>query len=334
MSQRLPLLAAMTVGLLSAVSAVHAHHSTAFYTNETLELQGELVDIQWQNPHIKFALKTVSAAGVETVWRLEASSIFLRQQDGVTRDLFRVGDRVKVFGRRSQRDATALLATNMLLPDGREAPLWPQAQPRFVTAERMIKGSTGATIDTAKEKRGIFRVWLPPLPGSLASLPFKNAAIAARSNFDLVAFARRCEPEGMPRIMHTNAFPREFIDRGTEIVLRTDLFDTERTIHMDRSGPPPGEPPSRLGYSVGAWEGDALVVRTTLVNWAYFDGIGTPQSDKVAITERFTLSEDQGRLDIEMTVVDAGTFTAPAVIKGQWQPFSGSVQRYDCKAER
>jgi hypothetical protein len=155
-----------------------------------------------------------------------------------------------------------------------------------------------------------------------------------RKSFDLFAFSRRCEPEGMPRIMHTNVFPRELIDRGSEIVLRTELFDTQRTIHMDRSAPPPGEQPSRLGYSVGAWEGGQLVVKTTLVNWPYFDAIGTPQSDTVEITERFAVSEDQSRLNFEMTVVDPATFKAPAAIRIQWAPFAGSIQRYDCQAER
>lgn len=321
---------------LAAASALPqvllAHHSVALYSTETIELDGQLVGIAWQNPHIEFTLKVAAAGGADELWRLESSSIFLRERDGVTKELFHLGDVVKVAGRPSRRDALTLLATNMLLPDGREAPLWPQAGARFVAADQLIRGDT-RSVDAAAENRGLFRVWLPPIPASLARLPYTAAAVEARRTFDLGAFAARCEPEGMPRIMHTNAFPRELIDRGSTIELRTELFDTVRTIHMDRSEPPAGEAPSRLGYSVGVRDGNRLVIRTTLVDWPYFDGIGTPQSRDVNITERLTLSPDQSRVDYEMMVVDATTFTATAVIEQQWQAFAAEIQRYDCQAK-
>src|SRR6187549_1453523 len=106
-----------------------AHHSVAFYSTEKIELGGEITKIDWKNPHIQFELRTLEGDGAEKMWRLESSSIFLREKDGVTRDLFRVGDKVRVAGRTSSHDAAALLVTNMLLPDGREAPLWPNTTP-------------------------------------------------------------------------------------------------------------------------------------------------------------------------------------------------------------
>jgi hypothetical protein len=317
------------IGALAPASS-QAHHSIAIYSTDTIELAGKLAAIEWQNPHIRFTLQARDAEGSEQLWHLESSSIFLRERDGVTRDLFRVGDTVRVAGRPSRRDALTLLVTNMLLPDGREAPLWPQATARFVAPERMIQGVSRA-VNAAAENRGLFRVWLPPIQSSRADLPFKNAAIDARRGFDIGAFAQRCEPEGMPRIMHTNVFPRELVDRGDTIELKTELFDTVRIIHMDRAEPPPGEPRSRLGYSVGSWDGRTLVVRTTHVDWPYFDNIGTPQSELVEITERFALSADQSRIDYEMSVIDAATFESPAVIGSQWQAFAGEVQRYDCR---
>jgi hypothetical protein len=43
--------------------------------------------------------------------------------------------------------------------------------------------------------------------------------------------------------------------------------------------------------------------------------LGTPQSADVRIVERFALSANQSRLDVETTVVDPATFTAPVVLK-------------------
>jgi hypothetical protein len=310
-----------------------AHHSVAFYSNEIHEIEGELMEVVWQNPHVRFTVRSTAGSDAGKLWLVESSSIFLRQRDGVTRDLFRTGDRVKVAGRRSPRDDSALLGLNMLLPDGREALLWPEQPARFAAADRLIRGSEQAA-DAAAENKGIFRVWLPPVgqASPYAGLPFRDTAIAARRSFDILAFAQSCEPEGMPRIA-VSIFPYEFVDRGREILLRTELYDTERTIHLDRAAPPAGQPHSKLGYSVGEWRDGDLIVTTTLVNWRYFDNVGTPQSADVRIVERFALSADQSRLDVEMTVVDAATFTAPAVLKTYWQAYAGDINRYDCQAD-
>ena len=325
-SPRKPWLATI-LALCSPLTAL-AHHSVAFYSTEKIELAGEITQIDWKNPHIQFALRTVEGSGAAKTWRLESSSIFLREKDGVTRDLFRVGDKVRVAGRTSTHDAAALLVTNMLLPDGREAPLWPNQTPYFVTADKWIT-TKPQLVDAAAENRGLFRVWRPN-EGSLANLPYTDTAVAARKSFDLLSAAARCGPEGMPRIMIT-LFPYEFVDRGNEILVRAQLYDTERIIHMDQTAPPPGEPHSVLGYSVGAWRDGSLVINTSLVNWPYFDQIGTPLSEDVQIEERYKVSEDQSRLDVEITTTDASTFKSPAVFKNYWFAYGDTIQRYDCR---
>ncbi len=86
-----------------------------------------------------------------------------------------------------------------------------------------------------------------------------------------------------------------------------------------------------MGYSIGRWEDDTLVVTTTNVNWPYFDNIGTPQSEAVHIVERFALSADQARLDYELTVTDPMTFTEPAAYERYWLALGESVQPFDCQ---
>jgi hypothetical protein len=130
------LLAGACTLLLPSLSP--AHHSVAFYSADAIELVGEITNVGWQNPHIQFGFR--DAAG--NSWKLGSSAIFLRERDGVTRDMFHVGDDVKVFGRISSHDAAALLVTNMLLPDGREAPLWPGSPPHFVSADKTTSSGT------------------------------------------------------------------------------------------------------------------------------------------------------------------------------------------------
>jgi len=58
----------------------------------------------------------------------------------------------------------------------------------------------------------------------------------------------------------------ELVELTDAIELRNEEFDVVRTIHMDLTAVPDGKPFSQLGYSIGRWEGDTLVVNTTRIN--------------------------------------------------------------------
>ena len=134
----------------------------------------------------------------------------------------------------------------------------------------------------------------------------------------------------MPRPMF-NPHPFEFIDKGGYYTLLGEEFDIVRTIHMSDAEDPQDQPPTRLGYSVGRWEDSALVVVTTRINWLYFDGIGTPQSEAVELLERLTLSEDQSRLDYHLTITDPATFTGPATLETYWLALGEAIEPYECQ---
>ena len=330
---------AMAAALFSWPVVASAHHSIAGYVDEIAEAEGEIVGLVWRNPHIRFALKTMNTDGQEEVRIMHGNSIYNLQRQGVTQDLFTIGEHVRVAGRRSSRDELDFLATNILFADGREVLLW-GTQPRWaeeILGDRDLLAERGLNGDLSSDGEGIFRVWSVPRGSArrvVAHLPFRESALAARQSWDMFDnFATRCEPEGMPRIM-VNPHPFEFIDRGDQITLRTELYDIERTIHLNRSGPPPNEPASRLGYSAGEWQDGTLVVRTSRINWPFFDTIGTLQSDAVEILERFTVSNDQSRLDFHITVTDPQTFTEPATIEGHWQALGDSIRVYDCQTDR
>ncbi len=299
-----------------------AHHSTAYFSDEIRELEGVLTEVQWRNPHIALTIDVTNAQGEVEAWRLEANSIYNLLRSGVTEDDFRIGDRLEVTGRMSKRQERVLLTNAVITSSGESLIVWNN------------RGDAGEPElpDTVAENKGIFRVWSVPRPsGRSLHYPFSKVAIAARESWDMLDnFAIRCEPEGMPRIM-VNPHPFEFTDHGDEISLRTELYDIVRTIHMDGSAPGPAQPLSHLGYSVGVWDGDALVVTSTHINWPYFDNIGTPQSEDVEIVERYTLSQDQRRLNYFITITDPGTFTEPATIDGHWLALGETLPVYDCQ---
>jgi hypothetical protein len=113
--------------------------------------------------------------------------------------------------------------------------------------------------------------------------------------------------------------------------VRAELYDTERIVHMDHATPPAGQSHSVLGYSVGEWRDDTLVIKTSLIDWPYFDQIGTPLSDGVEVEERYKVSDDQTRLDVEITVTDRTTFESPAIVRNSWFAYGDTIRRYDCQ---
>ena len=134
----------------------------------------------------------------------------------------------------------------------------------------------------------------------------------------------------MPTIME-QPYPMDFVQQGENIVLRTEEYDIGRTIHMDADESPVDQPRSPLGYSVGRWEGDTLVVTTTRLNWPYFDQTGIPRSVDSELVERFIPTEDGSRLDYELTVTDPVNFTEPVTEEKYWLYLPGEVVLpFDC----
>lgn len=69
--------------------------------------------------------------------------------------------------------------------------------------------------------------------------------------------------------------------------------------------------PTWMGYSVGHWEGDTLVVESNGYNdrtWLSREGL--PHTDQLKMTERYT-RQDFGHMTLEVRYEDPGTFTQP-----------------------
>jgi len=341
------------VVLLSLPTTTLAHHSFfATFDPETIsEFEGEITQIQWRNPHVLFAMRTTGADGQEELWELETNSVSVLRHTDISSDVVQVGDRVRVAGHPAIRDENQLFLTNMLLPDGQEVlfnlhfspPRWPNQSDRAIGESSDYWVAEAG--DASEPSRGIFRVWSHAtspmlLPETidpnfdLYSYPLTDAARATVASFDpLDSPIANCTPKGMPTIME-QPYPMEISELGGDIFLHTEEYDLERRIHMNADTNPAQIPASPLGYSVGRWEGDSLVVNTTQVNWPHFDTVGIPLSDAVELVERFTPSEDGSRLDYSITVTDPATFTEPVVLEKYWLYVPGvEVEPFDCVAE-
>lgn len=328
-----------SLSLLVAGSAVFAHHSSRgiYDTDAVTEVEGVVEQVTWANPHVRFKVRGRSDTGRDASWDIEGASVAFMERNGITREVLRVGDRVKVAGSPSVRNLPAMYGTNILLPDGREVFTLPRAQARWSneTVDLAAYTFSAAEIEEARRSaHGIFRVWSRPSGGLWnESYPLTQAAAAKRAQWDVANSPYVSCVKGMPSIME-QPYPMQFVERDGDIELHIEEYDVVRKIEMDRNASVAGLPPATWGHSVGRWDGETLVVTTTGVSWEYFDQTGIPLTTEAVFVERFTPSADGARLDYEVTVSDPQVFTEPVVLDRYWTWNPGErVKPFNCVSQ-
>jgi hypothetical protein len=95
----------------------------------------------------------------------------------------------------------------------------------------------------------------------------------------------------------------------TIAVLNGDL--TYRQIFLDGRALEPDPLPIWMGYSVGHWDKDTLVVESNGYNdKTWLHGEGLPHTEKLRTTERYRRI-DFGHMEVDVTYDDPGTFDTP-----------------------
>jgi hypothetical protein len=124
----------------------------------------------------------------------------------------------------------------------------------------------------------------------------------------------RCLLPGVPMISSFPA-PWKVMQSPGLIAILYENSSTYRQIFMDGRVLSKDANPNFMGYSVGRWEGDALVVETTGFNdKTWLDLSGHPHSDALRVVERFR-RRDIGHMEIEITIDDAKAYTKPWTVK-------------------
>ncbi len=123
----------------------------------------------------------------------------------------------------------------------------------------------------------------------------------------------QCLPGGIPLALLVMTF--KIIQTPQEIVMLSEIADPPRQVHTDGRPLPENPDPTWMGYSVGHWEGDTLVVDTIGLNdRPWLDAFGHPRSESMHITERYR-RRDFGHMDLEITFNDPKYYTRPFAIK-------------------
>jgi hypothetical protein len=187
------------IARLAVTLPVRAHHSSAefYFMHASMEIEGMLLEVAWQNPHVQLTFKSADGNGHVVVWDIETNSVSSLSRSDVKRDDFKVGETVKTFGAPSRLSANRFFAKNVVRANGKTLMLFSKPS-----------GLQTASTDNGADAT-IFHVWV-------LEVGFQNVVRLWKKDYPLTKAARKtlnawnpvtdtvthgCKPKGMPTIM-------------------------------------------------------------------------------------------------------------------------------------
>jgi hypothetical protein len=120
----------------------------------------------------------------------------------------------------------------------------------------------------------------------------------------------RCLPPGVP-LIQAIPVPFKIVQIPGMVVILYEAWTIYRQIFTDGRRLPNNPDPTWMGYSVGTWNGDTLVVDTAGLNdKSWLDMMGHPHTEAMHVIERYRRG-DLGRMEIQITIDDPGAYIKP-----------------------
>ena len=326
MAQRIGVIAAAVLAIGAAATAL-AHHSFSaeFDPDKTVELKGEIAQIWFNNPHVRYRLTTHAEDGSSQDWELQASSITALAQVGWNAGTLKVGEAVTVSGQVGRNGAKKLYVRSVVRADGSRVATGrgsdsnaPDPNQVHVTAGKTFgygKTRSDYPIDISGPWRNNYhwRVTVDDLEPKPTPFTAEGRRVF-ESKDHWQDTALRCLPLGLPRLIGS-PYNMEIVDAGDHYLFIYVEHNTPRRVWMDGRKAAADTPDSSLGFSVGHWEGNALVIETTHLLPAWLDGSGLPmKGEGTRVVERYDYSADKLAVERTITIHDP-YYTQPLVRK-------------------
>ena len=308
------------IALLVALGAQNAmaHHGFAQYFDRDTQvrIEGTVHAISIRNPHAHLEVAVVTDSGETEIWSCEGQAKTLLDRKGITESDFVIGDDIVVTGSQARRNPTGCEVGTIYFSNGESITL------------RTDEGSAVIAVNDAVEveptnRDSIFGRWVRD---SFAGVPREPDFLDVISEAGLIASAQynsfyddpslHCS-SGIPvRIWAAPGNPSEIRQEGDRIVMQHEFMDTTRTIYMDPKTAPTDVEPSVVGFSIGRFEGDVLVVETTnfgegvLLSHSGPGSEGIVHSDALKLIERYEVDEN-GNLIFSWEATDSNYLNGP-----------------------
>jgi hypothetical protein len=83
--------------LLSARLQGHHNFADIYVEADTIDIEGEVVEFQFKNPHSWIHVQAPDTFGVQKIYSGEWASVSRLERDGITKDFFKIGDRLRIW---------------------------------------------------------------------------------------------------------------------------------------------------------------------------------------------------------------------------------------------
>ena len=107
--------------LIAASLRVSAHHSFAaeFSRDRPVTLEGEVLMMEWVNPHSWLHINVTKEDGTVETWKIEGGSPSVLMRQGWTRDSLPAGTKIRVEGFGAKDGSLRAQSRGIEFPDGR-----------------------------------------------------------------------------------------------------------------------------------------------------------------------------------------------------------------------
>jgi hypothetical protein len=144
-----------------------------------------------------------------------------------------------------------------------------------------------------------------------------------------------CLPPGPKAGIGVGNTPMKIVQTPNLVLILYEYQTIFRQVFTDGRGLPEDPNPTWMGYSVGRWDGDTLVVTTAGYNdRTTLDLAGHPHTEALRMTERYH-RRDAGHLDLEVTFDDPKAYTRAWTLPAKFDLVpDGDLIEYICENER
>jgi hypothetical protein len=113
-------LALLAVGLVTVPVAAHHSFAAEYDSTKTITVTGEVVRLEWTNPHARVVVSGKDENGVSKAWDFELGPPTTLMRRGWNRNSLKPGTVITVEGFRSKDEPSTANARSVKLSDGRQ----------------------------------------------------------------------------------------------------------------------------------------------------------------------------------------------------------------------
>jgi hypothetical protein len=335
--KRSPITGGLMLGVQLALITVSvpafAHHSYIHIDrNVIIAFEATVLDFQWRNPHVYIRIGTMDENGESVEWEIESGSTPILAHSGWSSESLGPGDVISIRAHPEQgTDRNYALLESLTTRDGR------------VLKQGIIPSKT---TETTADISGIWKSRLEAdapievfsgLFAELMAVPVTDAGQESIATYDHDRDNPNavCYGYGLVSGLTSPHYLNQIEMLDDRVIIRDEWFDAERIVYTDgREHPIDGER-TRLGHSIGHWDGNTLVVDTRLFaphRSPY--GIGLESGMDKHVVESYTLNDDGRTLKLNVFLEDpeflADSFSG--TLNWDYTP-DFEFHRYDCDPE-